>query len=236
MFGRTRLKILKKKLFPKKNLYFIHIGKTGGSATFSALKPFLNSGKYTIIYKPHSTTVDEIPKGEQFFFCIRDPKQRFISGFYSRQRQGLPKAFYPWSENETIAFKNFSTPNELAEALSSDDQTLKKSADFAMRHIGHVSSSYWDHFLDEKTLKDRTKDVLLVMRQERLANDFEILKKKLKLAKHVSLLNNKVVNHVTPESSDKKLSPKAVENLSLWYQKEYQFINLLEKLRLIQEA
>ena len=64
--------------------------------------------------------------------------------------------------------------------------------------------------------------------------NLEILKEKLKLGEHVSLLNNKVVNHVTPESSDKKLSQKAIENLNRWYVREFEFIEQLKKLKLIQ--
>ncbi len=43
-----------------------------------------------------------ITEGEGIIFFLRDPTSRFVSGFYSRQRQGQPRYYSPWSSDEKI--------------------------------------------------------------------------------------------------------------------------------------
>ena len=59
-------------------------------------------------------------------FFVRDPISRFVSGFNSRLRKGLPKMYFPWAPGEKLAFSRFATPNQLALALSSSDAGAKQ--------------------------------------------------------------------------------------------------------------
>ena len=124
-------------------VHFLHVRKTGGNAINAALAPHRTSGTFRIELHSHSTTMNDVPVGTPFFFVVRDPVDRYVSGFYSRQRQGQPRNSQPWTPLEAIAFERFSTANELAEAIGRDPQ-----ADAAMASIGHVRSSYWDWFHD----------------------------------------------------------------------------------------
>ena len=108
-----------------KPVHFLHIGKTGGTAfkyaVATARRQNSRHGGFTLHLHPHSVKLRDIPNGDQFLFFIRDPVSKFVSGFVSRQRQGQPRHFVPWRPNEKEAFGRFSTPNQLALALNSQD-------------------------------------------------------------------------------------------------------------------
>ena len=96
-----RLSYLKKKLRSlfwrmrgKRIVYILHIGKTGGSALAYAVKNYLVTPKYRIIFCKHWITLSDIPKKDKAVFCIRHPVERFISGFYSRKFYDMPKPFF----------------------------------------------------------------------------------------------------------------------------------------------
>lgn len=77
--------ISKKK--PKK-IHFLHIGKTGGSAIKSALKEHLTTPKYEVILHGHNTSISDLPRNEKFFFFLRHPVTKFISGFIAVNAKG----------------------------------------------------------------------------------------------------------------------------------------------------
>ncbi len=69
-------------------IHFIHIGKTGGTAVKYALQDYnatVLGCRYEIILHNHNFKLKDIPIGEKFFFFVREPIDRFISGFYSRK-------------------------------------------------------------------------------------------------------------------------------------------------------
>ncbi len=210
----------------KQNIHFLHIRKTGGSALKYALRSSLLTDKFDITLHKHPTTLKDIPKNEKIIFYIRNPISRFISGFYSRQRQGKPRYFYPWDNEEKIAFEFFSTPNKLALALSSKNLEEKYKAEKAMKNINHIKSSYWDWFGDEKYFKSRLSDIFFIGSQEKFLHDFELLKKKLNLPNHIQLPTDDINMHKTPHSVDKFLEKEAIDNLKVWYKNEFKFINL----------
>ena len=139
---RNKVRHLLYRIQGKRVLHFLHLGKTGGTAVKHALIQAPPGKKYVLYLHSHNVKLKDIAKGEGVFFCVRDPLSRFISGFYSRQRQGQPRHFTPWSTEEKIAFEYFSTPNQLGKALSSQDPELKQRAQNAMNNIQHVNNSY----------------------------------------------------------------------------------------------
>jgi hypothetical protein len=215
----------------KPKLHFIHVGKTGGSAIAFALKAHTRQHEYHIQLHGHNTKLNDIPEGEKLFFCVRDPMDRFVSGFYSRQRQGRPKYNSPWRKEEKMAFKIFKTPNELALALSSEDAAYKAQAEFAMRSIAHVKSSYWDWFGDESYFTKRFPDILWVCHQDRLKKDFDVLKKMLHIPEEVALPGkHSVAAHANPDGLDRKLEDQAKRNLQGWYAADYHFLKLVNEI------
>ena len=226
-----KAKHVSQKMQGKQFVHFLHIGKTGGSAIKYAIEPYLaTSSPYIIYLHPHRVRLRDVPKGESIVFFLRDPISRFVSGFYSRQRQGQPRYFNPWSPDEKIAFEHFSTPNHLAIALSSSDEEDKEKAQMAMRSIGHIKTSYWDWFESEKYFKSRLADIFFIGFQEQLAEDFEILKLKLSLPDSVKLPNDNIKSHKNPAKIDRLLEDKATINLKNWYKDEFKFINLCNEI------
>lgn len=210
-------------------VHFLHIGKTGGSALKYALKDILSTKTHLLIlHEKHHITLKHLPKGEKVIFAVRNPVERYISGFCSRLRKGRPKYNYQWSKGEEEAFTLFNTPNELAISLSSKDVKLRSKAFKAMRSIQHVRSSYWDWFINEEFFYDRIKDVLFVCQQEQLDDDFDKVKNILNIPESIILPNDAVLAHKNPFEMDRELSNKAIENLKEWYTKDYEFLKLLE--------
>lgn len=214
----------------KQILHFIHIGKTGGSAVKHTIKGSLINKEYVVYLHPHRVRLKNIPKGEKVIFFLRDPIARFISGFYSRQRQGKPRYFSPWNKEEKIAFEEFSTPNELAMALSSTDENKRKKAQFAMENIEHVRNLYMNWFESEDYFKSRVSDVFFIGFQEQLTKDFEDLKSKIGLSKDLKLPNDDIQAHRNPKQLDKALEDEAIVNLKVWYKDDFHFISLCKQL------
>jgi hypothetical protein len=212
-------------------VHFLHLGKTGGSAIKDALEPLASSGSYDVRLHEHSVRLKDLPRGEPFFFAVRDPVSRFVSGFTSRQNQGLPRYDRPWSPSEAVAFRRFATANELGEAIGSDDRELRQAARSAMSDIQHVRNSYWSWFGSERRFRRSSGRILCILFQERLAEDFAELVRLLGL-EHLEprLPDDPVRAHRSATDVDRSLSPPAVANLQRWYEKDYEFVELCRRL------
>jgi len=209
--------------------HFLHVGKTGGTAIKYALGGCLDACTYHIILHPHSTTLMDVPVGEKFFFFLRDPLTRFISGFYSRQRRGQPRYNFPWSEGEAAAFGVFPTANLLAEALTDSDIRRRSAAEQAFGAIQHVRDVYATWFGDAQGFAARTADLLFVGFQERLDKDFEALKRVLGLPGSLRLPTDPVEAHRDPDPDSRvyELSPLARRNLEVWYAADLAFYTMM---------
>jgi hypothetical protein len=212
-----------------KNVHLLHIGKTGVTAIKYALKPHLVTPYYVIKLHPHRVKLRDIPRGDYVIFFLRDPITRFVSGFYSRKRQGQPRFSFPWSHDERIAFEKYDTPNRLATTISSEDENERDSAIKAMQSIGHIKSSYWEWFESESYFLSRLSDILFMGFQETLSEDFERLKLKLGLPENVKLPTDEINAHQNPSDIDKTLDQTAIENLKEWYASDYAFIRLCKQ-------
>ena len=136
----------------------------------------------------------------------------------------------PWRPEERAAFVRFSTPNELALALSSADREEAEAGRAAMRHIRHVRDSYWKWFENEEYFRSRERDLFFIGFQERLSADFEILKSRLGLPRGSSLPDDDVEAHRNPRSLDRSLREEAVENLRGWYEADFRFVELCNRM------
>jgi hypothetical protein len=158
-----------------------------------------------------------------FFFILRHPVSRFVSGFNSRLRQGRPCYDYPWSPGEREMFAEFRTCNELAEALSDDNLEHQQKAQRAMQVIAHVRDSYEKWFHSLAYFKSRLPDLLFVGFQERLDEDFKRLVALLGIDEDVQLPTDLVVAHRTPASFDTSLSEFGRENILAHYARDVWF-------------
>jgi hypothetical protein len=213
----------------KTPVHFLHVRKTGGTAVIEALR--LVADRYGIVLHEHATRLVDIPRDHFVMFFLRHPISRFVSGFYSRLRRGLPRHYYEWSAAETEAFQRFQTANELAEALYSSDYELTMQAQRAMLGIRHVKNTYKDWFSGAEEIEDRLDSLLYVGLQEELNSDFEQLKAILGLPPSVSLPSDGTLSHRTPTQFDRRLSPLAEQNLSRWYAEDIEVYNYGVRVR-----
>lgn len=202
--------------------HFLHIRKTGGNA----IKEALGSVASVIVHR-HSVTLDQIPEGEKVFFALRDPVDRFVSGFNSRKRCGRPKLNSRWNADERTAFKRFATPNALAMAISSSDKEEVAAAHAAMSSIRHVNSKYADWLCNIEYLEQRRGDIIWVGRTSRLSEDFEELKRCLGLPPSCALPTDPILAHRHLPTDSVSLSPEARENIQRWYAADYAFLWML---------
>ncbi len=228
----SRLRILRVvcRIQGKRPLHLLHIGKTGGSAIKHALRRYPTIGRVVVFLHSHSVRLDEVPRGDSVVFFLRDPLTRFVSAFYSRNRQGLPRYFSPWSSGEREAFNYFRTPNQLATAISSSDPEERGRAYRAMRAIQHVGTSYWYWFKDEEYFRLRLPDIFFIGFQERLEEDFRILRSKLGLPDDLRLPDDDIIAHRNPSGLDTTLADGAIENLKEWYARDFAFVSLCEEV------
>lgn len=229
-------------------VHFLHVGKTGGTILKVVLHPsespeskgmhghrsIRKTKSFLIKSHLHSHKLKDVPHGEKVFFCVRNPINRFVSGFYSRKRQGKPMYFAPWSDQEKKAFEYFDTPNDLALALSSKEEDERQMAETAMQSIRHVREKYSYWFGDEEYFKSRLNDVLFVLQQENLGDDFERLKPILGLPEELHLPEKGKKGHANPDSVDKSLDEGAILNLKNWYKEDYRFLETLKEQNLIE--
>jgi hypothetical protein len=210
--------------------HMIHIGKTGGTALKDSLKPVVMSGRYEIILHGHETCLDHIPVGEKVFFVLRDPVDRYVSGFNSRLRCGRPRYFTPWTPSEQVAFEEFGSADSLGRALSSATEGERSRALRAMMSIEHVCSSYWHWFSGRYDMERRADDLLFAAWFPDLSASFPRLRELLGLEDSVTLPDDDVRAHRTPSGVDRSLSALARTNLRYWYGCDYAFIEFCAEL------
>lgn len=237
-----------------KTIHFLHIGKTGGSAIKEALKRAISSQddyKHTkrikdnvpwkinqlsayfdeIILHGHGSTLHNIPDSDFFFLCIRNPISRYVSGFYSRKRQGRPRYNIPWTSGEEKAFKLFETPNELGEALTSSNEDRRRSANKAFKSIRHVKTSLAKWTISKEFFKSRESKLVMILRQETLSTDFKILLKRMQIKQELKLSSDSRITHKSDTLKDNTdLSKIAIQNITDHYRKDISIYNWLLNL------
>jgi hypothetical protein len=215
---------------PRPPLNVLHIGKTGGTALKHVLAESRDDSKYQLLFRGHDVTLADVPVGEHYMFLIRDPLTRYVSAFNGRLREDRPRYYYPWRDEERVAFGVFKTPNQLAEALAADDPEMRAQAEAAMRGIGHVNTPYTTWFPDERAFRARLADLFFVGLQDRLDDDFELLRIKLGLPDDVHLPRDETVAHRTPTGFESQLSERARGELERWYERDIAFVELCRQL------
>ncbi|MGQ0559745.1 MAG: sulfotransferase family 2 domain-containing protein [Sphingosinicella sp.] len=211
-------------------IHVLHIGKTGGTAVKAALWPLL--GRANLVLHDHRTRLCDCPQDSLVFFVVRDPLERFVSGFNSRLRRGQPRYNFPWSTGETVAFRIFGTANALAEAIDSRNPARRLLARWAMGRIGHVRDRLSDWLEGVEEWVERRR--LIIGTTATLEGDLQRLLATAQIDEQIILPRDPVAAHASPADVERGLSPRAVENLTRWYSDD---IRLYEtSLRIRSEA
>ena len=213
---------------PRADVHLLHIGKTGGTAVRHVLEPWLSACPWLHLHR-HPTRLADVPAGESVVFFLRDPLDRFVSGFNSRLRKGRPRYDAEWSPEEATAFAAFPTPDALASALSDPDDAVRARAVAAMRGIRHVRSGYWHWLGSPGLLASRADDVLFIGTQEHLADDAAALGRLLGLDL-APLPDDPVDAHRTPAGVETALGTTARDNLRAWHARDYRAIRACARI------
>jgi len=206
----------------KNKLHYLHIGKTAGTE-ISRYINYLNNvnSNFELIKQTHRTQLIDIPEGEQYFFSIRHPITRFRSAFYSRLRKGLPRYHVEWDLNETIAFKQFQTANDLAESIFEEGEVGNKAFS-AMRSIRHITANQVDWFRRFGNFLEIFPPFSII-RQENFSEDIQLFQLKLGIDTPILLDKELIDSHVNNYPLDSQLSKKAIFNLERWYCQDLEF-------------
>ena len=211
-------------------LNFLHIGKCAGNQIINLFSQVdTQSVGYKFIAHGHLTRLSDLPAGEPFFFSIRDPIERFVSGFYSRKRCGAPKNNISWSPAEASAFQHFEHADDLARVLS-EESKQGSLARRALQSIYHTSQSQADWFERQGFFLELTPPVWVV-RVEYFTLDLNTLCQRLgfqDLNVPSLISNDPLKSHAAPPSHRPILSDTAKANLEAWYLRDFWFYRDVE--------
>lgn len=208
-------------------IYFLHIGKAAGSQVKHAIEQ-INKHEPRIFMQslPHDIFLKDLPEEAEYFFSIRDPITRFVSGFYSRKRMGRPKYDVPWTSSERSAFGDFEHANELAQSLFSGGKQGMRAIG-AIKAIRHTAQDQIDWFaLVGDIFSGRPP--IWVLRQERFDEDFNTLVERAGLSFKPDLRRDDVGSHANDYSQVPPLSDKAKDNLRQWYAQDFAFYDAVQ--------
>jgi hypothetical protein len=212
----------------RRTAHFLHIGKNAGTAIKRALREGPEPARYRVALHTHGVRMRDLPRGDKFFFVVRDPVDRFVSAFYSRQRQGAPRFHQPWTEGEARAFARFAEPEAVGLALAGGGAERAAAVD-ALRSIEHLRSSYWDWFESADQLRRRQHDILWIGFAEALDSQLDALAAQLGLAA-ITLPRDDTSAHRRATGPETALPDAARDALREWYAADYDFVRLCREI------
>lgn len=203
----------------------LHNRKTAGTALKDMIAQQQQISPIPVHCFGHAMTlpqfVNDYPHAKAIFF-VRDPISKFVSGFYSRLREGQPRYYFPWSSAEKRAFKYFEHPNELAEALSAWNPFRRYAAFHAMRSIGHVKHTLVAFLGTPTFLQQHARHIAFIGHQPDFVQDINYVRRFLQMNDEVLPPDDAVRAHRNPSDADRYLSERAINNLYKWYTKDFE--------------
>jgi hypothetical protein len=215
-------------------VHFLHIGKTGGTAVKYAIRQSgareVNPYGRLILHK-HDYHLADVPRDDFVFFCVRDPIDRFLSGFYSRLHHGEPRLYRKWKPAERVAFTHFRTPHELATVLGDERHPRHDEAVGAMKGIRHVKHPLSLWLGSPRYLAKRLSQVVFIVRQETLTEEWPKLKTTVGLPDEAELPADPTVAHRGRSTESPALSQAQIRALRDWYAEDYELLDYCEMVR-----
>ncbi|SFM23561.1 Sulfotransferase family protein [Ectothiorhodospira mobilis] len=234
MLGREFLRIGRNLLhtpeFGDDVIHFLHIGKCAGTQIGNVIDQVNKSkGESVIVKNGHDVSLMGIPRGAPYFFSIRHPLTRFVSGFYSRKRKGRPRIYSEWTSFEEYSFGEFVEASDLAESLF-DEGMRGRQAVAAVKSIRHTAQNQFDWFCMCGAFLF-VRPPLWIIRQECFEKDLREFMFRAgfsDLADQVRVEKDSVRSHANDYSGVPALSDKAKQNLLIWYSQDVQFYRMCE--------
>lgn len=219
---------------------FLHVTKTAGTALKNSLKD--SPGANCSIFTKHSKVLKD---HSDVGFIVRDPWQRFASGFWERRtldlirevrqnRSKLPQRYATggmginYTPFEEKLFKHASTPNELITHLKQNNNDRLKFNDFKMdtaqNNFGQLCASYtfWLGTLQEyKNNEHRVK----------IAIDIDSLSSVMKIDFGVLMNHNPYIARTRAQfdiSQSYEISEENLEWFKKWRNEDYKLLEYIK--------
>ena len=215
----------------KKNsdqIHFLHIGKCAGTQIKNIINQINEmTKKKNIIAYGHDTFLFDLPKNSRYFFSIRDPINRFVSGFYSRKRKGQPRLYAEWTADEEYAFKIFEDANDLAESLY-DAGVVGAQALSAIMSIRHTARHQVEWFSRTGAFLTLNPPIWIV-RQEKFNDELNVCLERAgyqHMIDQIKIEYDPVNMHSNNYKGVPELSEKAKSNLINWYSRDFEFYKM----------
>ena len=220
-----------------RQLNFVHVGKCAGTSIEIALQDLeIDYVDY------HCFDADvrlkaclEDVRRQFFLITVRDPVGRFVSSFYwdLYEKRMLNDHDGPDGLWKSI-YDTFRTPNELAEAVSSENQDLANLARAAFDKSGlhmHLSLGWYLSAVDVHKLNPSNAHVI---RTEHVDEDFGKFIRKFRGRRSYGPLSREKGDYKNEiEGYSNYLSDQAVRNLREMYREDYLVLGELSKAGLI---
>jgi hypothetical protein len=221
-------------------IQFIHVGKCAGTSISLALR------KCGLDFNEHhcfdaNLVLPTLLKScnEHFYLLtVRDPVKRFISAFYWDYYEKRVINDYQgpngiWKD----LYEIFSTPNEVAEALNSDDSILKNAAENFIFNSKLHSEFTLSWYIRLDTVKQLNRENCHVVRTERADIDFAkfLEKMNLEISNFSGLVREKEDYKHELEKYDVSLTVLGLKNLKDAYLDDYMVLDELYRKGLIDE-
>jgi hypothetical protein len=206
-------------------IFFVHIGKAGGTAVDHELARYKLGFFHIHCEKPpyHSNY--------KYIISIRDPIAQTISSF--NWRYGILidkimdsswKAYSPDFLKEIQVLKKYKTINTIAELLYDVDDKPVKKVHNELREIYHVKYGT-SYYLQELLEHLNPKQIIAIIEQEHLEED---LKKYLDIT--ISPTNSGKSTSSSKHGYDVHLSVQGFKNLKKFLKTDYELVNKLKKI------
>eukprot|EP00746_Dinoflagellata_sp_MGD_P014203 gnl/MRDRNA2_/MRDRNA2_131024_c0_seq1.p1 gnl/MRDRNA2_/MRDRNA2_131024_c0~~gnl/MRDRNA2_/MRDRNA2_131024_c0_seq1.p1 ORF type:complete len:346 (+),score=40.29 gnl/MRDRNA2_/MRDRNA2_131024_c0_seq1:72-1040(+) len=220
-------------------IHFIHVGKTGGTTVLNWLRqayPEVNTKQrhqkdfHNFVFHGHGFTLGNGKPEDCYTFLVRDPVERWVSGFLSRLRKGCPAFCSKWTAQEELIFKEFPTPNDLAEALASNDTLMRERALWAHKGITHTRNGF-EHYLPD--LDQLMSRIVFVGHTSQLNSDFENMLRAGNMPEWQKI--DYTAKHQNPPELEhlKELSPKGHAAVKELLAPDFQIMDKLSQAGLI---
>jgi hypothetical protein len=199
---------------------FIHIGKTGGSLMRAVLESLPEPHRSQFLLHGHriklAKAVERYPD-MPVFFSVRRTSAMCVSGFNSRRRQGQPTYSVPWTPEERVTFSLFESPNELAEALSSNDRHLKESAESAMVSSEHIRRGLAWNLGGIDALERHKGSIVFILLQEQLEQDLRTFMEGVGVPPELAGVSPQERMHTSMAEDETALSDAGLANIRKWF-------------------
>jgi hypothetical protein len=212
-------------------MLIIHVGKCAGGT----IEKNLDDCSGIIIMHTHTShrniqvRKNLIQENKTILLLVRDPVTRFIS------------IFYYWLQRKRFMnfFTVFKDANDLAEALTSDNNDIRNMAINALNTIVHFKQGFKYYLCDEETIINNINNFKFVIRQEYYSEDFKPVYDYLCKTGNINETTNinkflKSKRNTTANYNSKKhLSQLAINNIKIFFSEDYDMLNILVKHNII---